>query len=217
MHGSIALHQIFRLSLIPRDRIRFSAGYVVADISGGIVGIADRSTITNYYSTGNAGGTNGPSGGIVGQMRNSTISNCYSTGNINLPVIIGGPATPPSGGIVGRADDNSKITNNAAINGMINATHGADRITGTYMNTASILNNFALETMEARGAAKFSNDMDKKSHGVTRSNARLKEQSTYSGEVSGDGNGGLGWKFGDDDDAPWKMPADGGYPILYWQ
>lgn len=188
----------------------FSSGYVGArNPSGGMVGIADRGTITNCYSTGNVSVTNGPSGGIVGQMRNSTISNCYSTGVLNLPVIIGGSEFPPPGGIAGCADGNSKITNNAAINRMINATNGADRIVGSYMNTATITNNFALETMEARGAAKFSNDMDKKSHGISRSNARLKEQSTYSG--------GLGWKFGDDDAAPWKMPANSDYPVLYWQ
>ena len=39
---------------------------------------------------------------------------------------------------------------------------------------------------------------------------------TYSDDVVGDGDGGLGWKFGGSDTAPWKMPA-GGYPILFWQ
>jgi hypothetical protein len=56
------------------------------------------------------------------------------------------------------------------------------------------------------------------SHGISKTEAELKTQATYSGVVSGNGYGGLGWNFGSDADNPWKMPAAGtGYPILYWQ
>ena len=55
-------------------------------------------------------------------------------------------------------------------------------------------------------------------YGVTKTDAQLKAQTTYSGAINGDGLGGLGWTFGSTDDAPWKMPAGGtGYPIFYWQ
>ena len=77
-------------------------------------------------------------------------------------------------------------------------------------------NNFALTTMTAPGDAKF-NSADTRYHGVGKTLTQLKQQSTYSGTIIGDGVGGIGWKFGNDDDNPWKMPSGGGYPILYRQ
>jgi hypothetical protein len=43
----------------------------------------------------------------------------------------------------------------------------------------------------------------------------LETRSTYENDINGDGLGGLGWKFGDDNDNPWKI--NGSYPYLYWQ
>jgi hypothetical protein len=54
-------------------------------------------------------------------------------------------------------------------------------------------------------------------HGIDRSEGQLKTAATYSDAVNGNGLGGLGWLFGNDDEHPWKMPDGGGYPILYWQ
>jgi hypothetical protein len=59
----------------------------------------------------------------------------------------------------------------------------------------------------------FSNDSDKLYRGTDKPDAQLKTQSTYSDAVNGDGSGGLGWDF----DNIWKMPKNGGYPILKWQ
>lgn len=201
----------------------YSAGSIIAvNFSGGIAGDAHtNSIIINSYSTGSVNTMPGSSGGIAGRVAGSTITNCYSTGRINIPVIIVERELSPPGGIAGLVTGITEIpgiiTNNVAINMAINASYDANRIAGTIMGIVTISNNFALETMPAVGAAKFSNDLDEKYHGISRTDARLKEQSIYSDNVSDDGGGGLGWKFGADDNAPWKMPANGGYPILYWQ
>ena len=108
------------------------------------------------------------------------------------------------------------ITNNSAINNDISAGNYAGRIVSYIEGTASISNNFALDFMIASGSAQF-DATQTKYHGVSKTNAQLRTQSTYSGAIVGDGLGGLGWKFGNDDDTPWQMPADGGHPILYWQ
>ena len=70
--------------------------------------------------------------------------------------------------------------------------------------------------MADSGVAKF-NTIDKRFYGTGKTNTQLKTQTTYSNAVNGDGLGGLGWKFGINDDNPWKMPVGDGYPILYWQ
>jgi len=112
----------------------------------------------------------------------------------------------------------SEIANCAAINKTINNMSGegrlAGRVAGYITSDSSVSNNFALDTMQAVDSP-FS--IDPGNHGVSKTDAQLKTQSTYSGDINGDGSGGLGWKFGYNDDAPWKMPAGGGYPIFYWQ
>jgi hypothetical protein len=75
-------------------------------------------------------------------------------------------------------------------------------------------NNFALDSMRATGgvfntSAAF--------HGINKTERALKTRSTYEIAVKGNGLGGLGWLFGNNDSRPWKMPLSGGYPILYWQ
>jgi len=87
------------------------------------------------------------------------------------------------------------------------------RINGWTASYNVVSNNFALDTMIVGDVT------DTTLHGVSKTDAQLRMQSTYSGAVNGDGLGGLGWKFGNDDDNPWIMPSDGGYyyPIFYWQ
>ena len=81
---------------------------------------------------------------------------------------------------------------------------------GTY-EISDVSNNFALGTMAVSG------DTGDGHNGVSKTDAEFRTQTTYEGAIVGDGDGGLGWKFGNDDDNPWKMPIGGGYPILYWQ
>jgi hypothetical protein len=65
----------------------------------------------------------------------------------------------------------------------------------------------------------FSNQADSRYRGINKSDNDLKSQSTYSNAISGDGLGGLGWKFGYDNESPWVWGVFDGYPYpaLYWQ
>jgi len=189
--------------------------------SGGIVGnLNTKSSITNCYSTGSISAySNGVptsasySGGIAGVVsNNSSIAECYSAGNVSASASAVFSYSY-SGGIAGIVTSIA-VTGCAAINPTISATaakdvNAAGRITVGAGSTIS--NNFALSTMAITG------DQSSSSNGVDKSLADLKTQATYSDPVNGDGLGGLGWAFGNDDDHPWKMPAGGGYPILYWQ
>jgi hypothetical protein len=79
--------------------------------------------------------------------------------------------------------------------------------------TVIVSNNFALNTMTVTGNANYGNA------GTFKTITDLKTQSTYSNPVNGDGNGGLGWNFGNDDANPWKHDPykNGGLPYLYWE
>jgi len=207
----------------------FSTGNITADLngfSGGIAGEAFVSTVTNCYSTGNVSAPDGDCGGIVGDLANtSTITGCYSTGIISS-FSSSFPYSDDAGGIAGVVRNGSAITNCAAINPAINGHNRAGRIaavgyvdsisdSGPVSGPVTITNNFALTGMKTAGAAQF-DVSDTRLYGVDKTNAQLQTQSTYSDAVKGDGWGGLGWKFGNDDDNPWKM-VEGGYPILYRQ
>jgi len=110
---------------------------------------------------------------------------------------------PPTGGEV--LFDGEKITKK----NMDAARRRMGMVAGYiyYPESSEISNNFALAGMAAGGIAGF-NMGDIQSHGINKTDAALKTQSTYSGE--------LGWKFGTSDAAPWRM-ASGVYPSLYWE
>lgn len=190
--------------------------------AGGIAG-ASNATIINSYSAGNIFSTstissNSPSsstastyaGGIAG-VSNATIINSYSIGDVYA--IANAPdssrAFAYSGGIAGYATH--AIINCAAINRAVNSNLFAGRIVG-YITNATIYNNFALNIMNVLGS-----ELYPEGRGVDRTDAQLKIQNTYSDTIVGDGVGGLGWKFGNNADNPWKMPSNNGYPIFYWQ
>jgi hypothetical protein len=186
----------------------YSTGNISAtgDYVGGIAGrVESSSIITNSYSTGNVSGTNRV-GGIAGRVAySSSITNSYSTGNVS--------GTNQVGGIAGYVyGSSSTIRHNAAINQEVNGSSYVNRIVG-FISGGSAQNNFALDAMTTNGAA-FSNP-----DGTSKSDSDLKTQSTYSDNINGDGLGGLGWQFGNDDDNPWVWGAFDGYPYptLYWQ
>jgi len=204
-------------------------------IAGGIAGYIyggtySGSKITNSYSTGNINASSfdtyssstsvSYAGGIAGRVGRAIITNNYSIGNISASA----PASASSayaGGISGYSSEYGfTITGNAAINKNITAGDYAGRIAGNifvaYGYVVVVENNLALDAMADPGIAKF-NSTNIELHGVDRSDAQLKTQSTYSDAINGNGLGGLGWKFGNDDDNPWQMPVGGGYPIFYWQ
>ena len=189
--------------------------------SGGIAGYVNSGRISDCYSardiTTTSSDTSGDtySGGIAGYASGSIVTNCYSRGNISS-TNSSSYADVYSGGIAGYAQG-AQINNCAAATSAISAKGGAGRIAG-YIDTGNspaVSNNFTLDTMIATGSAPLNTGSSY--HGVSKTDAQLKTQSTYSGAINSDGLGGLGWKFGSDDDNPWKMPSGGGYPILYWQ
>ncbi|MDR1451960.1 MAG: hypothetical protein LBI57_06505 [Helicobacteraceae bacterium] len=189
--------------------------YAMGDVSGvgyvgGIVGQVSGGAISKSYAAGNVIGSDNYVGGIVGQADSaSSINNSYSTGDVSGVANVGGIA-----GYV----HNSTITNNAAINSaIVSASADAGRVVG-YNNSATISNNFALATMKVNGAT-YDVPTTNDHNGTSKTIGDLTTQATYDGAISGDGLGGLGWQFGDDDDNPWKIDAskNNGYPYLYWQ
>ena len=204
-----------------------SSGYNYS-YSGGITGYVNSGTITECYSARDVSSSSiassmssfeayAYSGGIAGYASGSYITNCYSRGNniTSSAATYYSSSYSYSGGIAGYAY-NTRIYDSAAAASAITARTGAGRIAG-YINTgnsAAISNNFALSTMIAAGSAALNTGASY--HGVNKTDAQLKQQSTYSNTINGDGLGGLGWKFGTNDANPWKMPS-GGYPIFYWQ
>ncbi len=202
-----------------------SSAAVCYSSSGGISGYVTSGRIMNSYSTGDisvnsSGASSGYgsrytsyAGGIVGHLLEpSEITNNYSIGVITAT----NADTSYAGGLVGNTTAYaSKVNNNAAINSMIKTEYSGKSYSGRIIvnNTTSIYNNFALSSMSASGIA-FVTDVN--SYGVDKTEDQLKTYSTYSSAVNGNGLGGLGWKFGEDDDSPWKW-VEGSYPKLYWQ
>jgi hypothetical protein len=195
----------------------YSTGNVSGEYAvGGIVGFINRSNITNAYSTANVNGEYAV-GGIVGLAVDSKIANSYSTGNVS-----GGDNV---GGIEGHVYVNNfhNISNNVAINDLVNGNYNVNRVAG-YTDLGIVSNNFALDSMKGGEAYNgitnsFSNSTDTRYHGIDKTLEQLKMKETYSDAINEDGLGGLGWKFGDDNTAPWKIDEakNNGYPYFYWQ
>ncbi|MDR0746521.1 MAG: hypothetical protein LBE89_01370, partial [Helicobacteraceae bacterium] len=156
------------------------------------------------YSTGNISGTQ-YIGGIVGEADSgSSITNSYATGDVSGSEKVGGIAGYTYG---------LTIENNAAINPSVSASSSdVNKIVGYIYGSPTISNNFALETMSItpNGSGNA---------GTTKTIVELKTQSTYESVISGDGLGGLGWKFGNDALNPWRIDANknDGLPYLYWE
>jgi hypothetical protein len=172
-------------------------GIFVGGISGRIMA---SSVVNNSYSTGviTAGSTDSPvySGGIVGLVvDSSTVSNSYSTGSVNASSV---NADAFAGGIAGGVNSGT-ILRCAAINPTINAKTGAGSMAGQLWN-ASVhnSNNRQLNTMTALGVS-FNEFV-----GISKTDVEFKTRATYAD---------LGWDMVN----VWKMPASGGYPILFWQ
>jgi uncharacterized repeat protein (TIGR02543 family) len=190
-----------------------SSGISGSNYVGGIAGYANSMTMTNIYSAVSVnGGTIGWDygvGGIVGTVNSVKIINSYSTGSVS-----GGNGSN-TGGIVGiTKSSDTVITNSAAINPSVTGNNSVNRIVGNMLSgtTPIVLNNFALDTMTVTGTTNGYAGTDKTA-------TELRTQSTYSDPINGDGLGGLGWKFGNDDDNPWKMDPtkNDGLPYLYWE
>lgn len=126
---------------------------------GGICGSNsgnNSSSISNCYSTGSVSGTSNV-GGICGSNSSSsyttnTISNCYSTGAVSGTSNVGGICGINSSGSGSSYQNRAHMINCFALNPKIIRTdHGVQetfgRVVGILVNTNSLTNNYALETM----------------------------------------------------------------------
>ena len=179
---------------------------------GGLVGnIFNGSNITNSFATGNVISTlpdpsYSDAGGLVGGVFESNVTNCYAVGSVN--------ARNRAAGIVGLFRD-GRITHCAALNPSItrnvNATWVFSRVVGAWESSggdAILSNNVAWVGMIViDNIITTGNGLNQNGADVT--SVQAKTQATYTG---------LGWKFGNNDDNPWKW-VGGSYPlpVLYWQ
>jgi hypothetical protein len=211
--GYIGFFTYVENATIRNLEIRTAEGKEIRGLNfiGGIAGYARLSNITNACFAGNVNGNKYVSG-IAGYADYGNVTDSYSAGNIS-----GGNSV---GGIAGSAW-NTAIRNNAAINPSITGEMNVNRVFGSFRNSIFVSNNFALNTMV--GGVKydgmtnsFSNSSDVRYHGIDKTQIELKTRSTYENDEA---SGGLGFKFGDDDDNPWKIDPNknNGYPYLYWQ
>ena len=216
----------------------YSTGTVIGDsYIGGIAGAYGDGIMSNCYATGSVSGSYNV-GGIAGYVRNSIsssggITNCYSTGTVNGNDCVGGVAgriMPDAGSIninncyatgLVRGENRvggvagllagSYLSNCTGLNPGITRISGEEttfgRVVGTVGSGSFITNNMAYSGMTAEGGISFTGeDHD----GADISKVEVKTRSTYEDD--------LGWKFGNDDDNPWKWD-DPEYPlpVLYWQ
>ena len=197
----------------------------------GLFGLVSGGTITNLAIENvdiDGGAFVGAVAGYV--MNNSTITNCATINN-NVK------AKDNAGRITGIIDYGSAlISNNFALNTM-SATGSAKfdtadtklhGVSETLINCLCGMKRKAHGTQKPRHingiveVASTAQRSDSPAQAInqgflSKTDAQLRQQSTYSDAIIGDGLGGLGWKFGSNETNPWKMPSGGGYPILYWQ
>jgi hypothetical protein len=170
--------------------------------TGGIVGYANGGFVLYSYSEGNVIGTTDV-GGIVGRVNADQISYSYSTASINGYDYVGG--------IAGFAKQ-SAVTNNAAINPLVDGSFDVNRVIGYDTNALTTLNNFALNTMMVSGTVIDDvGGLD----GAGKKVDEFKLKATYLN--------GLDWYFGGRNiviigigDKAWVIPANS-YPKLYWE
>jgi hypothetical protein len=190
----------------------YAAGNVIGTGNhvGGIAGSVSDSSITNSYASGNVSG-NDYVGGIAGVVDSSSITNSYASGDIS--------GINSVGGIAGYVWWGSTIKNNAAINPSAIGSSDVNRIVGYIDTSPNVLNNFALSSMDGGdNSGSFTNIGSLNYHGTGKDIGNFTMQTTYSSEIIGDGDGGLGWSFHDDNpSAPWTIDENDSYPYFYWQ
>ncbi|MDR0580435.1 MAG: hypothetical protein LBG21_07540 [Campylobacteraceae bacterium] len=185
----------------------YSIGNVSGNISsdggyvGGVAGRVEYGNITNSYSIGNINGNGAYAGGIAGGVTLGNITNSYSIGNVSGSYSVGG--------IVGLAYKSS-VKNNAAINLSVTGkkSYHINRAIGSINIEHSDIFNFARKAL----ASGFNNFEEGNAYsGDGKVDGAFLEEDTYKID--------LNWKFGDDNNNPWKIDINinNGYPYFYYQ
>jgi hypothetical protein len=204
----------------------YSTGNIKGRTIGGITGSVNIGNIIDSYFIGNVTTSSGFvfAGGITSAVNGGNVTNSYAIGNISTLV---NPSYAFIGGIAGYVGDDigggwgsiiGSITNCVAANQAIsvNSTNlFAKRVVGEIRTASVVINNFANSYMLINESIV----PESAENGKDKAIVELQDQNTYEDAINGDGLGGLGWKFGDNDTHPWKIDAskNNGYPYLYWQ
>jgi len=181
------------------------------DRVGGIVG-ASSGAIENCYSTADVTATDqyGTAGGIIGRS-GGTVNNCYATG------VITGVSSYPSGGLVGFSSPSSSITNSIALNSSLTGSSSeSGRVAGYQGSPGTFASNYARVDMMVNGSPLNpgdGNDTNKDGRDVssgTMNTYEYNNQTFWSND--------LGWPFGSNESAPWKMTTGtGNLPKLWFE
>jgi len=164
-----------------------------------------------------------------------TIVNCYSSITLNAAREAGGivawvrdRGVPVVSGPYENQNFPTVIKNNVAINPVIQCdpeyffySDGLSSCMGNIVGNKNlgkqypserpliIENNYAWNGIVGKNRAGVIVQFDLSDrNGTDKSLDDLKSQTTYES---------LGWKFGNNDENPWKMPTGGAYPVLYWE
>ena len=164
---------------------------------GGVVGSLQNGSVINCYATGSVSG-NYSVGGIVGNVQTSSITNCYAIGAVS-------GTSSHTGGVAGWFYSNLMrycVGLNPSITRQSGSISTFGRVIGNfYGGTADNNVGWAGMTLPSGNASNH--------NGSNITTEAAKEQFSY--EV-------MQWKFGFNDDNPWKMGV-GEYelPVFYWQ
>jgi hypothetical protein len=183
----------------------------IGECIGGIAGM-NNGNISNTYTIGNISNAKYWTGGITGMSYLGSVTNSYSLANISGDDIV-------AGGITGYAYLASTFQYNAAINPYIGGIRQVNRIAGDISSSiGKFSDNFAFDDMDITPIGINDNrDIGYEGYnGIDKTLAELQTQETYSNLTA---NGGLGWKFGNDNNNPWVWGVfdDYPYPTFYWQ
>ncbi|MHC4071814.1 MAG: GLUG motif-containing protein [Planctomycetota bacterium] len=172
--------------------ISYSTGTISGDEDvGGLVGY-NSGNITTSYSTGTVRGGDRV-GGLVGHDSGGRISDCYSTANVS--------GRERVGGLVGRSAYVT-ITNCYSVGRVTGMTYVGGLIGILYARNANVYSSF----WDIEASGQMTSD-----GGMGKTTVKLQDPKSLMD---------AGWDFVGAPDGPgdiWAEPADGGYPILWWQ
>ncbi|MDR2342368.1 MAG: hypothetical protein LBD84_04955 [Campylobacteraceae bacterium] len=190
--------------------------YFVGNVIGrgeGIGGIAgmNNGNISSAYTIGNISNVEDWVGGITGISYVGSVTNSYSLANISGDNVVGG--------ITGFAYLASVFQYNVAINPFVGGIQRVNRIAGDISSDiGKFSDNFAFDNMGIIPTGINDNeDIGYDGYnGISKTLTELQTKETYSNSTL---DGGLGWKFGNDNNNPWVWGVfdDYPYPTFYWQ
>ena len=185
--------------------------YANVSVSGGnyVGGLVGNSvygnSITNCYATGSVSGGNYV-GGLVGHFfYDYSVTNCYAMGTVS--------GNNNVGGVVGYIY-NSSLTNCVALNSSLKRDEGSSstnfgRVVGNIDGT--LTGHYAWSGMKPLGGITFGiGSASIYADGTDVSDMQAMSQNFYET---------MGWKFGSNNENPWKMGIHNEYslPVFYWQ